>query len=169
LINNENIDINSLDTEKLYKAFEVLNKNMEIIYHFALNYNEYMNSRHPYTKDEALTTLEAHLLTDICDYPNSTVTSLSNSWNRSVSATSQTVRTLIKKGLVTRKNSKTNAKVFFLIPTEKGIKTSDAHKRYDTLDIIKTIKSLRHTLTIDEIEIFFKGMEVYTSLLNKTK
>lgn len=50
------------------------------LYRFVLTYNDYMNTRHSYTEEEALTTLEAHLLTDICDYPDSTVTKLANAW-----------------------------------------------------------------------------------------
>lgn len=165
LLNSGHIDIDSLSIDELNRTFEYLNKKMTGIYHFVLNYNDYIYTRHHYTKEEALTTLEAHLLTDICDYPDSTVTSLANSWNRSVSATSQTIRKLIKKDLIIRENSKNDAKIFFLRPTEKGVSISNAHKRYDTLDIIKTMKCLRHTLTVDEIESMFKGLEAFTVLL----
>jgi len=161
------IDIDSLSLDELNQAFEFLNREMLVIYHFVLNYSDYINSRHYYTAECALTTLEAHLLTDICDYPNSTVTSLAKSWNRSVSATSQTIRKLMQKDLVTRENSKDDAKIFYLIPTEKGIYVSNAHKRYDTLDIIKTMKRLLKTLTIDEIQTMNKGLNAFTELLKK--
>lgn len=165
LLNSGHVDIDSLSMDELDQTFEFLNKKMTGVYHFVLTYNDYINARHYYTKEEALTTLEAHLLTDICDYPDSTVTSLANSWNRSVSATSQTIRKLINKDLIIRENSKNDAKIFFLRPTEKGVSISNAHKRYDTLDIIKTIKRLLHTLTTDEIEAMFKGIEAFAELL----
>ena len=167
LLDRGHIDIEALAVDELDQAFEYLNKMMLGVYHFVLNYNDYINTRHCYTEEEALTTLEAHLLTDICDIPDSTVTNLANSWNRSVSATSQTIRKLIQKDLITRENSKNDAKIFYLRPTEKGICVSNAHKRYDTLDIIKTLKRLRHSLTMEEIDAMLKGLDAFTELLKK--
>lgn len=169
LMSREHIDVDTLSPEELNETFNFLNQQMLRVYHFVLSYNDYINTKHPYTEAKALTTLEAHLLTDICDYPDSTVTSLANAWNRSVSATSQTIRKLIQKDLVTRENSKSDAKVFHLRPTEKGLAASDAHKRYDALDTVKTIKCLRHTLTKTEIENMFKALEIYTGLLLRKK
>lgn len=167
LLDNGQIDIDCMAMEDLNKWFQFLNGQMTTIYHFVLIYNEYINNRHAYTDEEALTMLEVHLLTDICDYPDSTVTSLANAWNRSVSATSQTIRKLIQKDLVTRENSKEDAKIFFLRPTEKGIRISDAHKCYDTLDTIKTFKRLRHSLSLEEIGTMFKGIKAYSELLRR--
>lgn len=161
------IDIDAMSVEELNETFAFLNGQMMIIYDFILTYNEYFNRRHDYTGNEKLTSLEAHLLTDICDYPNSTVTSLANAWNRSVSATSQTIRKLIEKGLITRKNSTKDKKVFYLIPTQRGLDITESHKRYDVLDIIKTVKTLRHTVSLDEIETSMKVLAEYTKLLHK--
>jgi len=169
LMSRERLDVDALSPEELNKTFDFLNKRMLAVYHFVLSYNDYINTRHPYTEEKALTTLEAHLLTDICDCPNSTATRLANAWNRSLSATSQTIRKLIQKGLITRENSKNDAKVFYLHPTEKGRSVSDAHKRYDTLDTIKTIKRLRRALSEHQINDMFKALEAYGSLLLKKK
>ena len=169
LLESGYIDIESMSTSILAQSFEFTNERMMIVYDFVLNYIEYMSTKHFYTQNDALTTLEAHLLTDICEFPNLTVTSLANSWTRSVSATSQTIRKLIQKDLVTRVNSKEDAKVFYLEPTEKGIQVSMAHKGYDVLDTVKTFKSLLKTLTIDEIETMFKGLEAFTMLLKKAR
>ena len=158
-------DVYSMSDEELYKSFDILNRKMMIIYKFVLRYNDYINMRQNYTSEEALTMLEAHLLTDVCDFENSTVTSLANAWGRSVSATSQTIRKLMQKGLVVRENSKTDRKIFYIKPTDKGIRVSDAHKRYDTLDTIKTIRSLMRTLSFDEINTMFKAVDRYFALL----
>lgn len=166
-IEGGHIDIESVPTDQLYEMFKELNKPMTVIYHFVLGYVDYMNMGHDYTAEENLTMLEAHLLTDICDIENSTATSLAHTWHRSTSATSQTIRKLIDKGLIYRENSKEDAKVFYLRPTEKGLRVSDAHKRYDSLDIIKTLKCLRHSLSCEEIEMMFKGLQAYSDLLHK--
>jgi DNA-binding MarR family transcriptional regulator len=159
------IDIGKMPADELNESFNFLNSYMNVIYSFVMKYYEYMNTRHPYTPEYALTTLEAHLLTDICDYPDYTVTSLANAWNRSISATSQTIRKLMQKGLIHRENSTDDAKVFFLRPTAKGTLVSEAHKRYDTLDTLKTIKRLSHTLAAEEIAAMFKGLEAFNELL----
>lgn len=163
------IDVDALSEEDLNQSFDFLNQRMTIIYQFVLAYNEYLNTRHSYLPDYALTTLEAHLLTDICDYPDSTVTSLANAWNRSVSATSQTVGKLIKKDLVTRENSTKNAKIFYLRPTSKGIEISNAHKRYDVLDTIRTYKTLLHSLSTEELKAMHISLRAFTELLLKNK
>lgn len=160
-------DVDAMSEEELYHSFDVLNEKMNIIYKFVLGYNDYINMRHNYKADESLTMLEAHILTDICDYEGSTVTSLSAAWGRSVSATSQTVRQLINKGLVTRENSTENRKIFYLKPTEKGIQVSNSHKRYDTEDTIKTIKRLLKSLSFEEIETMFKAVDCYAELLRE--
>lgn len=163
------LDVDALSTAELYDTFEVLNGQMQIVYDFVLAYMDYINERHNYSSEEELTMLEAHLLTEICDKPNMTVTSLARNWHRSTSATSQTIRKLINKELICRVNSKEDAKVFFLVPTEKGVRVSDAHKQYDTLDTIKTLKTLRHELSDEELDSFFKGLRVYCALLYKGK
>lgn len=167
IIEHDFVDVNAMSKKDVNSLFESFNEKMMIVYLFVLKYNDYINNRQAYAPDEALTMLEVHLLTDICDAPGSTVTSLSNTWSRSLSATSQTIRRLIQKGLVTRKNSTDDAKVFFLEPTKKGKRVSDLHKRYDVVDTIKTLKSLRHQLTMDEIDTMFKGLNAFTSLLRK--
>lgn len=164
-LNQKYVDVDAMSDKDIDAIFKILNDKMIPFYRFVITYNEYMNTKHSYSCSEPLTTLEAHLLTDICDYPNSTVTSLAAAWNRSVSATSQTIRKLIQKKLITRENAKEDAKKFYLHPTPKGVELSNKHKRYDVLDIIKTFKSLKHGLTDEEICCLFKGIRVYEDLL----
>lgn len=163
------VDVDAMSGDELDASFDAVNEQMRIIYLFVLKYNDYINTRQNYAKEEALTMLEAHLLTDVCDKPGSTVTSLATSWERSISATSQTIRKLIKKELITRENSKDDAKVFYLKPTPKGIAVSETHKRYDVLDVIKTLKSLLHTLKPNEIKVMFKALKSYSDLMKKNK
>lgn len=158
-------NVEGMSREELYRSFETLNEKMNVIYRFVLGYNDYINMRHNYTSEVELTMLEAHLLTDICDHPGSTVTGLAAAWDRSVSATSQTVRRLMAKGLVTRENAPDNGKVFYLHPTEKGLRASDQHKRYDVEDTVKTVKTLLHGLSFEEVETMFQALECYVNLL----
>ena len=167
ILDSGHIDIEGMDADELNRLFEKLNREFMTIYRFVLAYTDYMNGGHDYTDEESITMLEAHLLTDICDTENPTVTGLAHAWRRSVSATSQTIRKLIAKGFIYRENSAEDAKVFYLRPTDKGRKFSEAHKRYDSLDIIKTLKSLHHRLSCEEIMSMFHALGVYTDLLER--
>lgn len=158
-------DVSAMSQEELYHSFAQLDEKMNIIYKFVLGYNDYINMRHNYHTDVELTMLEAHVLTDICDNPGTTVTTMAGIWNRSVSATSQTVRRLMAKELIYREQAPDNGKVFYLYPTEKGIRASDQHKRYDVEDTIKTVKTLLHTLSFQEIETMFTALERYVDIL----
>lgn len=163
----EHWDVAEMSKEELYRSFSELDEKMNIIYKFVLGYNDYINTRHNYTAEEALTMLEAHVLTNICDHPGTTVTELAGIWNRSVSATSQTVRRLMAKELVVRENAPNNGKVFYLKPTEKGLHVSDQHKRYDVEDTIKTIKTLLRDSSLEEIETMFRTLNRYVELLHR--
>lgn len=162
---DEHWDVSEMTREELYSSFQTINSKMKIIYQFVLGYNDYINMGHNYTSELSLTMLEVHLLTDICDNENSTVTSLAEAWGRSMSATSQTVRRLMNKGLVVRENAPGNGKMFYLKATPKGLEVSDEHKRYDVEDTIKTVKRLLETLDYEEIDTMFKALERYGALL----
>lgn len=101
-------------------AFKVLDEKMNIIYRFVLSYNEYINMRHKYSAEVEQTMMESHILTDICDSENSTVTGLAESWGRSVSATSQTVRKLLKDDLVVRENPEKGENILFEFYRKRG-------------------------------------------------
>jgi len=161
-------DVEGMSQEDLAASFAVTDEKMNIIYKFVLGYSDYVNRRHTYTSKIDLTMLEVHLLTDICDEEGQTVTKLAKKWNRSVSATSQSVTQLIKKGLVERVNSAENRKVFYLVPTSEGRVVSDEHKRYDVLDTIKTVRSLMKTMDYETIEEAFRVLDRYNELLQKT-
>lgn len=165
LLSPDPIDVEQLTSHELDQMYNLLNLHMSHIHQFVLSYTEYMNLRHEYTDNLQLTMLESHLLTDICDIPNSTVTSLSAAWNRSMSATSQTVRKLMQKELIYRENSREDAKVFYLHPTELGRKISAEHKRHDTIDALQMLQHLRYEISAEEGETMLRVVRIYTDVL----
>lgn len=167
LVSSPKLDVFSMHDEEIDELFSQINDKMLKIYKFVLIYNDYMNTGHEYSDGVTMSMMEAHILTDICDNENMTVTMLADEWERSKSATSQTVRKLLLKGLIERKESEESGKVFHLSPTEKGKKISDDHKRYDVLDTIKTLKVLNREMTVDEILIMFDSLDTYRSLLKQ--
>jgi len=167
----KHIDIDKVTETELDSLYTTLDDRMNIIYKFVLSYNEYINSGHNYPGNvsENLSMMDIHILTDIVDHANMTVSSLARLWHRSASATSQTVRKLLKKELVYRENSKESAKVFFLHATDLGKACVKAHKQYDVIDTVKTIKTLNHEFSYEEIEIFFNILKRYTHIIGKNK
>lgn len=165
-IENYKADESPDKTNELYNR---INEHVNVLYDFVLTYSDYMNTKKDYGSGENLTMNEAHVLTDIADNPGITVTELSKLWGKTTSALSQTVRKLINRELIYRVNSKEDAKVFMLYPTQRAIEFSLAHKRYDILDIIKTTKRLMRKFTDEELMIFHNVMEEYTKLLEQRK
>ncbi len=167
LVRSPKLDVFSMPAEEVDKLFTQINEKMLKIYKFVLTYNDYMNTGHEYSDGVTMSMMEAHILTDICDNTNITVTMLADSWERSKSATSQTVRKLLSKGLIERKESEKSGKVFYLSHTEKGKRISDDHKRYDVLDTIKTLKVLNREMTVEEILTMFDSLDTYRTLLKQ--
>lgn len=165
IVDSDYIDIESLAQYEINDLYRVLDSKMQSVYDFVLAYNDYMNYKHDYDKEEKLTMMEVHILTDICDIENLTTTILAEKWNRSVSATSKTVQSLVQKELITRTNSSKNARIYYLKPTQKGKDVAFSHKKYDIIDTVKTIKKLKKHLSYEEIYIFFKALDVYTELM----
>lgn len=161
--------ISNEDITEVNELFEKLSKNANVLYNFVLAYTDYINTKRDYGTNEELSMMEAHVLTDISDNPGITVTELSKTWDRTTSAISQTVRKLIKKDLVYRINSKEDAKIFFLYPSEKAKAFSVAHKKYDNINIVETNKHLLKKFTMEDLCIFHNIMDEYTKLLKQNK
>lgn len=169
IVEIDNYDVNTDDEEATKFLFDKLDSYTSALYKFVLIYTDYINAKRDYGTGEELSMMEAHVLTDISDNPGITVTDLAKSWDRTTSAISQTVRKLINKGLVYRINSKDDAKVFMLYPSDKALEFSFVHKKYDILDIIKTNKRLMRKFSEKDLAVFYDVLEEYTNLLKEDK
>nr|WP_229050225.1 MarR family transcriptional regulator [Fusobacterium sp. 1001295B_180824_G3] len=113
--------------------------------------------------------IEIHILTEIYDNSGITVTKLAEKWCRTSSAISQTVRKLMKWGLINRIGNENNGKIYHLTITKKGKELALIHKKYDNLDIVKTKKKLLKKFTIEELIAFDKICKEYTNILRYKK
>ncbi len=164
LVERKNLDVANMSREELDEAYKVASRSINSVYRFVFSNLDFISKRHVYAPDAELTMLEIHLLTDICDMTDPTVTQLATAWNRSMSATSQTVQKLIEKNFVVRENSASDRKVFFLRPTQRGREVAEIHKRYDVENIARAMREQLKQFTIDEIELIFRYMECYSGL-----
>lgn len=149
------------------EVFKKLNEDHNKLYRFVLDYHDYIYSSRDYGTGDILSMMEAHVLIDIVDSPGTTVTELAKVWDRTASAISQTVRKLMKKGYVYRENSIQDAKVFFLYPTESAKEFAEAHKKFDTRNILRSMKMLREDFSEEELEIFFSIIDKYSDILKQ--
>jgi DNA-binding MarR family transcriptional regulator len=145
-------------------TFQLLNSRHNNIYKFVMLYSDYINTPHDYGT-HTLSMTEAHVLTYIEEHPGTTITDLAKYWEKTKGALSQTVSRLVSKGLVYRSKAIDNAKNVLLYVTEEGLKTSKAHKLYDTLAISKTLEDLSKYCTPEEIDAFYKVIAIFTTLL----
>lgn len=108
---------------------------------------------------------EAHLLTDISDNPGITTTQLAARWHKTTAAISQMVTKLEGKGLVERTRREDNALNVWIYPTELGKFMSDSHKSFDIESIHATLRYMKKTCSEEEIQAFFKVLEVYIDIV----
>lgn len=155
--------------EIIDRKFEILNAPVTPLYQFILTYSWYLAQRRDYGSGDFVTMLESHILTDIADNEGITITELSNIWNKSASSISQIVKKLLDNGFVVRKNNEHNRKIYHLSITKKGDSLVKAHKKYDIIDIIKTHKILLRDVSVEDIESFYKVIDVYRKLLEEIK
>lgn len=153
--------------EAIDELFHTLNDRHNNIYQFVIQYNDYILSSHDYGEGIPLTMIESHTLTYIEDHPGVTVTELAAYWHKTKGAISQTVNRLEQKQLVVKEKSARDAKKLLLYPTPLGVRLSRAHKRYDTVDIAKTMGELRKECTEEEIDHFYKVLSVYNQVIER--
>ncbi len=148
-------------------TYKTLNDRHHIIYEFVMRYNDYIYENHNYGTGVPLTMIESHTLTYIDDHPGTTVTELTRFWHKTKGALSQIVSRLEKNGFVTKSKTEDNAKTVHLTTTEEGHRVSNVHKMYDIKDISKTLAELGEKCSPEEIETFFKVMNVYYNVISK--
>lgn len=157
----------SQDDSFINTTYKTLDTRHSIIYEFVMLYNDYIYAAHDYGNGLPLTMIEIHTLTYIDDNPGTTVTILTDHWHKTKGAISQIVSRLEKDGLVSKSKREDNAKTVLLHTTELGHKLSSAHKLYDIADISKTLGEIGEKCKPEEIDTFFKVMQVYYQVISK--
>ncbi|MBE6828751.1 MarR family transcriptional regulator [Clostridium sp. KNHs216] len=152
------------DLDRLYRE---LNARADKLYKFVLLYSDYIHAQRDYGTGQKIGMIDVHTLTYIEENPGTTITELAKDWNKTKGAISQTVKRLVESGLVTRKMKENNSKTVLLYATEEGTRLSIAHKMYDLADIAQTTEELMMKCTPEEIDTFYKVIDVYIGLLKQ--
>ena len=147
------------------ETYRALNTRYDNIYHFVMNYSDYIYASHPYGGAEPMSMIEVHTLSYIEDHPGVTPTELVKFWNKTKGAISQILARLTDRGLIEKRKLPDNAKTLHLFVTEEGARISQAHKRFDIQDITRTVLALEEHLTVQELETFYKVLAVYNQVI----
>lgn len=154
-----------LYSENINETFLKLSEKADILYRFVALYSNYIAQNRNYGVGPDLTMTESHMLNSIVLTPGVTVTNLARRWERSKGAVCQVLTKLEKKGLSERRKSDSNGKNVLVYPTELGLRANDAHMVCDVTDILATTQELLKSCTMDEINAFYKVLDLYTGYL----
>ncbi len=153
--------------ENLNSLYRQMNARADSLYKFVLLYSDYIHAKRDYGTGLEIGMIDVHTLTYIEENPGTTITELARDWNKTKGALSQTVKRLVQLGLVERRMRENNSKTILLYATEEGQRLSVAHKLYDLTDIAQTTEALLRHCTAEEIDTFYKVIDVYTKLLKE--
>lgn len=150
------------------EIFKQLNDKANLLYKFVMLYSDYASEPQDYGTGELVSMVLVHTLTAIEENPGISNSELAAMWNRTKGAISQTTTKLEQRGYIECRKGSDNAKNMYMYPTEKGVILSHAHKRYDSIEVSKTMDELLHAgCTYDEIDVFFKVVMKYIDILLK--
>lgn len=141
-----------------------LSRKMEPAYVYIAMYYDSMVQVRDYGNGIQLSMVESHTLLMIADNPGITPNELTQMWQRSKSAISQTVAKLAKKGLIRRERCAGDARVVHLYVTDAGDELALNHKDYDNRENLQMLRDLRQTCTDDEIRHFYKVISSLNAL-----
>ena len=139
----------------------------DLLYEFILKYYDLMQEPTDYGTGEKLNMLEVHLLTHIDEHPGVTVSELAKLWGRTKGAISQQIKKLEEKKYITKSKDPSNGKQTLLHATTQGNIISEAHRRYDTQDILLTLNALLKHCTLEEIDTFYKVTKHFLDIIKE--
>ena len=153
-----------LSIATIYKIFTNKSK---LIYQFIALQNEYANEPREYGLDGTISMSEVTILISIEENPGITTTELAGMHRKTKAALSQTVKKLEQRGLVYRTRCPIDGKRVLLHINEAGMKITTAHRQYDLNNLRNTLDQLMEHATVEEVDAFFKVMELYINIIEK--
>ncbi len=151
-------------------TYEQIADAMETVFTFVMESYESYTTPQDYGNGEKMNMAEIHTLSLIADNPGISVSEAAKMWDRTLSAASQNINKLYKKGLIEKKKEDGNNKRIHLYVTAAGQSLSDRHQAYDKREFQQTVQKLlqKHTkedllTTLDVIKTGLSVVEDYKS------
>lgn len=142
---------------------------MERVYTFVSDSHDLYAAARDYGNGDKMNMAEIHTLSLIADHPGISVSGVSKMWNRTLSAASQNINKLLKKGLIVKRKEAGNNKTIHLYVTQSGQILSDQHKAYDKAELTRLTESLLEAHTFDELKTALKVLETGIKLVEMNK
>ncbi len=149
------------------REFELVTEGIDKVYTFVLDSHDYYAAPKDYGNGEMMNMAEMHTLSLIADNPGISVSGVSKMWNRTVSAASQNINRLVKKGLAQKRKEKGDNKTIHLYATAKGMEFSRLHKEYDEKELTRLAKSLLKKHSFEELSTALEVIETGISVIEK--
>jgi len=153
-----------LSIAMIYKIFA---RKSEVIFQFVALQNEYINSPREYDTEGLISTSELTILRSIQENPGITTTELAVMHRKTKAALSQTVKKLEQRALVFRKRCPIDGKRALLHVSAEGEAINDAHRQHSLNHLRSTLDGLLEHASVEEVDAFFKVMELYNGILNQ--
>ncbi len=157
------------ENESIAQVYSVISKKSELLHEFAELVTAYSGSNRDYGTGVQITMVEIHLLTTIEENPGITVTELAVIKHKTPGAISQIIKKLENRGYIFRRPHEVHGKKMCFFPTDEGKLLSELHKQYDVRTISNTVDTLLERCGMDEVDTFFKVMEIYRDILIQRK
>lgn len=109
---------------------------------------------------------EVHLLKQIIENPNDTITLIAEKTSRTKSSVSQVVKRLIEKNLITIKKDNVDKRKVIFLPTEKGKKLYYDHEYYDN-KMAELLSIFFTEYSDEEIKKFLEMLIKYLSYMHQ--
>lgn len=139
-----------------------LERRAEIVYAFLDAYATYCNVPKDYGTGENFTMTQIHLLDYIDKNPGSTITDIAAGYRKSKGLVSQMASAFEKMGYVVRMSDPQDAKKQRLFLSMEGKQLNNTHRHFDVVNRISAYRFLRKSCSKEEIEAFYKVMEMFT-------
>lgn len=149
--------------ENVTVAPEKLLTQAEILYRFNVLFSDYENTVRDYGNGTFMSMTEIHMLVHINEFPGITGAELADWFLITASAVSQVLSRLERRGYVVRVAEHGKRKKLYV--TLAGKQLCDNHRGFDIRTLAKTYGYLLRDCTPEEIQAFYKVMEVYNNIM----
>ena len=136
-----------------------------VIYQFVDLFLQYETTTRDYGGDTLLTMNEVHMLAHIEQNPGTTASDIARELRRSRGFISQCITKFDANGYIIRVVQEQDAKKKSIFVTQKGKDLCSLHSQFDERNLVKTYNYLLRDCTHEEIEAFYKVMEVYNRIM----
>ena len=152
--------------EKKGYSYSKSKEQAKIMQLFSARFTKYMNAPRPFLLPTNTTVREVYILATIEENPGILTVEIAKLWDVTPGAISQVVKKLKERDFLDCNKEDGNAKLVHLYTTEKGSALVKEHETYILNRWDKIEKEVLANYSMEEVDHFFKMMEVISEFYN---